>query len=59
MTSKGNQYIELKENITREWVDDGSLTVTHISGKSNPADIFTREMHAGANFCRIHDAFMS
>ncbi len=27
-----------------EWVKDGSLTVTHVSGNCNPVDIFTKEM---------------
>jgi hypothetical protein len=29
---------------------------THIS---NPADIFTKEMRDGVNFCRLQDLFMS
>jgi hypothetical protein len=41
MTSKGNHHIKLKENVTRKWVQDGSITVTHVSGKYNPTDIFT------------------
>jgi hypothetical protein len=59
MTSKGNCHIELKEIVTRKWVKDRSLTVSHINGKSNPADIFTKEMRNGTNFCCIHDAFIS
>jgi hypothetical protein len=58
MTSKGNCHIELQENVTREWVDEGPITVSHISGKSNPADIFTKEMRDGANFHRLRDSFM-
>jgi hypothetical protein len=59
MTSKGNRHIELKENSVREWVEDGTLTVTHVPGKYNPSDIFTKEMHDGANFWRLCDSFMS
>jgi hypothetical protein len=58
MTSKGNCHIELQENIAREWVDKGAITVSHISGKSNPANIFTKEMRDGANFRRLWDSFM-
>jgi hypothetical protein len=43
MTSKGNRHIELQENVTREWVNKGAITVSHVSGKSNPADIFTKD----------------
>jgi hypothetical protein len=58
MTTKGNCHIENRENSVRKWVEDGTLTVTHISGKCNPADIFTKEMQDGANFCCLHDPFM-
>jgi hypothetical protein len=58
MTSKGNRHIKLKDNVTCEWVDNGSITVSHVSGKYNPADIFTKEMQDGANFCRLRDSFM-
>jgi hypothetical protein len=44
MTTKGNRHIENRENATREWVVDGTIAVEHVSGKSNIADIFTKEM---------------
>ncbi len=59
MTSKGNWHIELKENSVWEWVEDGTITVSHVSGKCNPSDIFTKEMRDGANFQRLRDSFMS
>jgi hypothetical protein len=58
MTSRGNCHIELQENVTREWVNEGAITVSHVSGKSNPANIFTKTMRDGANFCRLLDSFM-
>ena len=59
LTTKGNRHIEHRENATREWVEDGTITVTHVSGKCNPSDIFTKEMRDGSNFRRIRDSFMS
>jgi len=59
LTTKGNRHIEHRENATREWVADGSLAVSHVSGKCNPSDIFTKEMRDGANFRRLRDSFMS
>jgi len=59
LTTKGNSHIEHRENATREWVADGTITVAHVSGKCNPSDIFTKEMRDGANFRRIRDSFMS
>jgi hypothetical protein len=50
LTSKGNRHIELKENSVQEWVKDGTITVTHVAGKCNPFNIFTKEMCNGANF---------
>ncbi len=58
MTSKGNHHIELQENITGKWVNKGAITVSQVSGKSNLADIFTKEMKDRDNFCRLRDSFM-
>jgi hypothetical protein len=58
MMIKGNRHIKNWKNSVREWFEDGTLTVTHISGKCNPADIFTKEMQDWANFCRLWDSFM-
>ena len=58
MTTKGNRHIENRENSTREWVADGTITVTHVAGKCNVSDIFTKEMRDAANFRRLRDSFM-
>ena len=58
MTTKGNRHIEYRENSTREWVADGTITVKHVAGKCNVSDIFTKEMRDAANFCRLRDSFM-
>ena len=44
LTTKGNCHIEHRKNVTREWVEEGSLTVSHVNRKCNPSDIFTKEM---------------
>ena len=59
LTTKGNRHIEHRENVTREWVEDGSIAVSHVNGKCNPSDIFTKEMRDSANFRRLQDSFMS
>ena len=58
MTTKGNRHIENRENSTREWVADGTISVSHVSGKCNVSDIFTKEMRDSANFRRLRDSFM-
>jgi hypothetical protein len=50
--------MELHENAVHEWVHDGILTVLHIKGRVNPADIFTKEMQDGAHFWQLKDSFM-
>jgi hypothetical protein len=59
MTSKAACHIELRENSVREWVQDKSIKVVHAAGKTNPVDIFTKEMQDGTHFCRLQDSFMS
>ncbi len=59
MTSKVACHIELRENSVREWVQDKTLHVKHVSGKVNPADIFTKEMCDSAHFRCLQDSFMS
>jgi hypothetical protein len=58
MTSKKIQHMELRENSVREWVENKTLNVLHISGRVNPADIFTKEMRDGAHFWRLRDSFV-
>jgi hypothetical protein len=59
MTSKAACHIELRENSVREWVQDKTLLVKYIAEKTNPADIFTKEMCDGTHFRRLWDSFMS
>jgi hypothetical protein len=58
MTTKGNFHIENKENSIWEWVADSTISVSHVSGKCNVSNIFTKEMHDSANFRRLCDSFM-
>jgi len=58
MTSKKIRHMELRENSVREWVENKTLNVLHVSGRINPADIFTKEMRDGAHFRRLQDSFM-
>ncbi len=37
---------------------DGTISVSHVSGKCNVSDIFTKEMGDSANFRRFRDSFM-
>jgi hypothetical protein len=59
MTSKAACHIELRENSVCEWVKDNTISVKHVTGKLNPADIFTKEMHNGVHFHWLWDSFMT
>ncbi len=59
MTSKAARHIELQENLVWEWVQNKTINIQHVSGKINPADIFTKEMRDGAHFRHLQDSFMS
>jgi hypothetical protein len=50
LTTKGNCHVKHCKNATCEWVENGSITVTQVSGKCNPSDFFTKEMQGEANF---------
>jgi hypothetical protein len=59
MTSRAACHIELQENSVWEWVQNKTINVQHVSGKINPADIFTKEMREGAHFRCHWDSFIS
>ena len=42
-TTKGLRHISIRENAIRESVSNDTVTIAHIEGKINQADIFTKE----------------
>ena len=57
--TKGMRHINLRECAVRESVADGDLTVIHVDGKLNPADLFTKELRDGSHFRKLRDSFMN
>jgi hypothetical protein len=53
MTSKAMHHIELSKNSVCEWIQDQTISIHHILGKMNPANIFTKEMRNGVHFTRL------
>ena len=51
--------VNLQESAVRESKVLKVLTVHHIAGKINPADLLTKELRDGAHFRRLRDSFMS
>jgi hypothetical protein len=57
-TTKGLRHIQMKENRVRESVLSNFVTIKHIDGKVNLADIFTKEMKDVSHFVVLHDLVM-
>ena len=55
MTTKGLQYIQIRENAVRESILKDFIHVKHIAGKINLADLFTKEDKDCAHFLTIRD----
>ncbi len=58
MASKTARHIKPQENSICEWIQNKTLNVVPITGKLNPANIFTKEMKDGAHFHCLRDSFM-
>jgi hypothetical protein len=59
MTLKAAHRIELHKISICEWVQDQTISVQHVPGSTNPADIFTKEMHDGAHFHQLRNSLVS
>jgi hypothetical protein len=57
-TMKGFRHIQMRENRVRENVASNFVSIHHIVGKLNFADIFTKEMRDVAHFVELRDLFM-
>jgi hypothetical protein len=57
-TTKGLRHIQMRENRVRENVHFKFVSITHIDGKKNFADIFTKEMRDVAHFVELRDLLM-
>jgi len=57
-TTMGLCHIQMKENRVRESILSNFVTIKHIDGKINLADIFTKEMKVTSHFVVLHDLAM-
>ena len=58
-TSKNIRHLQIRENAVRESVQDKTVTIKHIDGKTNLADIFTKEDKDLSHFIAIRDVILS
>jgi deoxyuridine 5''-triphosphate nucleotidohydrolase (dut) len=59
MTTKGLRHIQMRENAVREQVQLGLITVSHIGGKHNLADPFTKEEKDAEHFTTCRDLLVT
>jgi hypothetical protein len=52
-TTKGLRHIQMKENLVRENITSKFVQVSHVNGKVNLADIFTKEMKDTSHFVEL------
>jgi hypothetical protein len=54
------RHYNVRENAVREAINEyKEVTVQHIGGKVNPADLFTKEHKSDETFRNLRDSFMS
>jgi hypothetical protein len=58
-TTKGLCHIQMRENAVCEGVQDDFITVLHIEGKLNLADMFMKEDKDTNHFIQIRDFIMT
>jgi len=59
-STKGMHHYNVRENAVREAINEyKEVTVQHIGGKVNPADLFTKEHKSDETFRNLRDSFMS
>ena len=57
-TTSGMKHMCLRENAIRESILEDEISIHHIAGKRNSADIFTKELKDTSHFCLLRDSFM-
>jgi hypothetical protein len=57
-TTKGLRHIQIRENRVRENVTNHFVKIQHVQGKTNLADLFTKEMKETGHFVELRDIMM-
>ena len=58
-TNRNIRHVQIRENATREAVQNKQVNIQHISGKLNPADIFTNEQKDASHFLQLRDIILA
>jgi hypothetical protein len=57
-TTKGLRHIQMRENRVRENMQNQFVQICHINGKTNLADLFTKEMRDTVHFVELRDLML-
>ncbi len=57
-TTKGLRHIQMRENHVRENVERKLVSIAHVGGKVNMADLFTKEMKDTNHFVTLQNLMM-
>jgi hypothetical protein len=57
-TTKGLHHIQMRENRVRENVLSNTVSIQHVCGKNNLADLFTKEMRDTSHFVELRDLML-
>jgi hypothetical protein len=57
-TSKGLRHMQMRENRVRENVSNNFVSICHVDGKVNLADLFTKEMKDVTHFVTLQSMMM-
>ena len=57
-TTKGLRHIQMRENLVRENVENKFISVKHVGGKVNLADLFTKEMKDTTHFVELRNLML-
>jgi hypothetical protein len=57
-TTKGLRHIQMKENRVQENVLSSFVDIQHVNGKTNLADLFTKEMKDVGHFVELRDLML-
>ncbi len=52
------KHINLQSNAIRESIHSNEISIHHIPGVINSADIFMKELKDASHFCLLRDSFM-
>ena len=58
MTTKGLRHVQIRENAVRESVNDKNVSIQHVQGEVNLADLFTKEDKNPTHFLATRNILM-